>query len=86
MSKITAKDLIKLGFKKCKNVPTSAMDCEYHYYTYDVSKKKSLLISNSNDEKVKGGYEVEFYDIEGFTFKNLKDLKQLVKLLKKITV
>lgn len=83
MSKIKGKDLINLGFKKCKNIPTSAMDCEYHYYTYDVKKKKTLLISDSNDEKVNGGYYVEFYDIEGIKFCELEDLKRLVKLLKK---
>jgi hypothetical protein len=85
MSKITGKDLIKLGFKKCKNIPTSAMDSEYHYYTYDVGEKKSLLISGSNDEKVNGGYYVEFYDVEGFTFHKLGQLKKLVKLLKQVS-
>jgi len=83
MSKIKGKDLHELGFKKRKKIHTSAMDCEYHYYTYDVKKKKTLLISDSNDEKVNGGYYVEFYDIEGIKFCELEDLKRLVKLLKK---
>jgi hypothetical protein len=80
--KIKGKDLIKLGFKKCKNVPTSAMDMEYHYYTYDVKDKKSLLISSSNDEKVNGGYYVEVFDIAEIRFTKLGDLKKLIKLLK----
>lgn len=83
MKKITGKDLIKLGFKKCKNVPTSAMDSEYHYYTYDVKKKKTLLISCSNDEKVDGGYEVELYEIPEIQFRNLSDLKKLIKILER---
>ena len=85
MSKITGKDLLELGFQKSKNVPLDAMDSEYHYYTYEVGKA-TLLISNTNDEKVNGGYEVEFYDIQGLTFKNLIDLKKLIKLLIKANV
>jgi hypothetical protein len=56
------------------------MQEKYHYYTYEINDK-CLLISNTNDEK-DGGYEVEFYEMSGISFKNLKDLKKLLKLLK----
>ena len=34
MSKITAKNLLKLGFKKEVNVPATAQGQKYHYYIY----------------------------------------------------
>jgi hypothetical protein len=84
MSKIKAKDLLKLGFKREDNIPTTAMDNEYHYYIYEIGKK-GILISNSNDEKINGGYEVELYDIPEIKFTDLKQLKKLVKALKQRT-
>jgi hypothetical protein len=85
MSKIKGKDLQKLGFKKeierSSNAPN--MHEEYHYYTYEINKH-CLLISNSSDEKdIDGGYYVEFYEISELKFTELKDLKKLIKLLKK---
>ena len=86
MSKIKAKDLLKLGFKREDNIPTSAMDCEYHYYVFESKDKKGVLISNTNDEVSKGkGYEVELYEIPEIQFRRLEDLKKLVKILKRAT-
>jgi hypothetical protein len=87
MSKISGKDLRKLGFKKAKERTSLApnMHEEYHYYTYEVSNS-CLLISSSNDEKnLDGGYYVEFYEIPDIKFTELEDLKKLVKLLKSAT-
>lgn len=85
MKRITGKDLIKLGFTKEKERSSIApnMTEKYHYYVYEVGNS-TLLISNTNDEKV-GGYEVEFYEIQGLIFKDLKHLKKLVKLLNQAT-
>jgi hypothetical protein len=80
MSKITAKNLLKLGFKKQVNVPTSEKDIRYHYYVYEINNKL-LLISCSNDEKLNGGYDIEFYEISDIRFRNLKKLKKLIKIL-----
>jgi hypothetical protein len=86
MSKIKGKDLLRLGFKREDNIPTSAMDCEYHYYVFETKNKKGVLISNTNDEVPKGGgYEVELYEIPEIQFTDLKLLKKLVKLLKAAT-
>ena len=86
MSKIKAKDLLKLGFKRADNVPINAMDSEYHYYIFETKDKKGVLISCSNDEVPKGGgYEVELYEIPEIQFHNLKQLKKLVKILKVAT-
>jgi hypothetical protein len=84
--KIRGKDLLKLGFTKAKERNSIApnMHEKFHYYVYEINDS-CLLISNTNDEKV-DGYEVEFYEIQGITFKNLKDLKKLIKLLVKANV
>jgi hypothetical protein len=63
----------------------SALDSEYHYYVFETRDKKGVLISCSNDEKIKGGYEVELYEIPEIQFRNLKQLKKLVKILKAAT-
>lgn len=81
MSIITGKDLRKLGFKKgVEMTPNSEVE-DYHYYTYEINDK-CLLMSCSNDEKVNDGYIVEFYEMEGLKFDDLKQLKKLFKLLK----
>jgi hypothetical protein len=81
--KITGKELRKLGFEKQIEPPTlDPEDRGYHYYTYDVTKK-CLLISCSNDERVKGGYSVEFYEIFNTKISNLSDLKKLIKIIKR---
>ena len=81
--KIKGKDLLKLGFKKEKSTPITAMEAEYHYYTYEINKH-CLLISCSNDEKnPAGGYYIEFYEIPEIRFTKLEDLKKLLKLLKR---
>jgi len=86
MKIISAKNLRKLGFKRENSAVSGApvVEAEYHYYTYEVNDK-CLLISCSNDEKVNGGYDVEFFDIQGLKFIDLKHLKTLVKLLKAAT-
>jgi hypothetical protein len=81
MKKITGKDLRNLGFKK--EIEKSGGD-NYHYYTYEINNH-CLLISCGNDEKVKGGYIVEIYEIEEIKFRDLKQVKKLFKLLKRAT-
>jgi hypothetical protein len=83
MSKIKAKDLLKLGFKRENDANFSK---NFHYYTYsiDLTKKdKCLLITCSNDDKEDGGYYVEFYDMEGIRFNKFEDLKKLIKIIQK---
>jgi len=82
MMKIKGKDLRGLGFKKeVENPKNKPKEQGYHYYTYEINNH-CLLISCSNDEKVKGGYVVEVYEIEELKFRDLKQLKKLIKLLK----
>lgn len=82
MKRIRGKDLRELGFKKEVENPTlDPEDSGYHYYVYDIDAN-CLLMSNSSDERVKGGYVVEFYEHGTITFRSLKKLKSLMKLLK----
>ena len=84
MKKITAKDLVKLGFKKEINVPANEKDIRYHYFVYEIGNK-CLLISCSNDEKIKGGYDIEFYETSDIQIHSLKKLKKLIKILESST-
>lgn len=84
MSKIRGKDLRELGFKReVENPKNKPKEQGYHYYTYEINNH-CLLISCSNDEKIDGGYTVEIYEIEELKFCDLKHLKKLFKLLKKV--
>jgi hypothetical protein len=84
MNKISEKDLIKLGFKKEKNSPLHELDeREFHYFVYEINKHCLLISSDNFDAEADGGYYVEFYEIPELKFKELEDLKALVKLLKK---
>jgi hypothetical protein len=42
MRVIKGKHLIKLGFKKEVNIPTSDRDTRFHYYTYEIKAKHYL--------------------------------------------
>lgn len=82
MKKIKGKDLINLGFKKEIEKPTlDPEDLGFHYYTFEINNR-CILISNANDERINGGYEIEFYDFNEIQFRSLKKLKKLIKLLK----
>jgi hypothetical protein len=83
MKKITAKELRKLGFEKQIELPTlDPEDRGYHYYTFEITER-CLLISCANDEKIKGGYTIEFYQIFNPSIRNLKDLKKLIKIIQR---
>lgn len=83
MSKITGKKLLKLGFKKVEPVPDPE-EKAYHYFVYEVNDK-CLLISCSNDEKIEGSYEVEFYEIPDLKFRELKHLKNFIELINEVS-
>jgi len=75
MKNITGKQLIKLGFKK-ENGDT------FHYYVYELNGH-GLLITCANDEKVNGGYTIEFYQIEGVKFHDIDDVKKIIEIINK---
>jgi len=75
MKKITSKELIKLGFIK-------EFGDTFHYYVYEINGH-GLFISCANDEKVNGGYIVEFYELEGIKFNDIEDVKNILKIINK---
>jgi len=75
MKKITGKRLMELGFIREEGDT-------FHYYVYDVNDN-GLFISCANDEKVKGGYIVEFYEIEGIKFNDITDIEKMLEIINK---
>jgi hypothetical protein len=85
MSKISGKDLRKLGFEKQRERSTIATNLseKYHYYTYEINKHCMLISWSNNEKTLDGGYTIEFYEIPEIRFDKLEDLKKLMKLLKR---
>jgi hypothetical protein len=82
MKKITGDELKKLGFKK-EVEESYHNEPSYHYYIYEVDDH-GLFISCANDEKVDGGYSVEFYEIPELRFFDLELLKQQMEIINKL--
>lgn len=82
MKKIKGKDLKNLGFKKEKSEILFEGDAEFHYYCYDVGDD-CFLITDSNDEKINGGYVVRFFEIDGIEILDLADLKILMEIIER---
>jgi hypothetical protein len=75
MKKITGEELLKLGFIK-------EYGDTFHYYVYELDGH-GLFISCSNEEKINGGYTVEFYDVESVKFTDIDDVKTMIKIINK---
>jgi hypothetical protein len=71
-----------LGFEiQHETIESSGHDKDYYYYTLDIGD--ICLITNSNDEAVKNGWEVSIFDFESFVIKDIIDLKSLVSIIKR---
>jgi hypothetical protein len=75
MKKITGKQLIDLGFIK-------EFGDTFHYYVYEINER-GLFISCANDEKIDGGYTVEFYEIGDVKFHDINDVKKMIEIINK---
>jgi len=75
MNKITGKKLMDLGFIREEGDT-------FHYYVYEINNI-GLLISCASDEKIKGGYTVEFYEIEDIKFNDITDVEKLLEIINK---
>jgi hypothetical protein len=73
MKKITGKKLMDLGFIREEGDT-------FHYYVYEIDNN-GLLISCASDEKVKGGYTVEFYEIGCIKFNDITDIEKLLEII-----
>lgn len=86
MSKITEKKLLELGFiKETVSSEESGTEKGFHYFVLEVNGH-SLLITCANDETIKGGYVVEFYDFNDIRYTDDKLLEALVNLIKSGTI
>ena len=75
-------DLINLGFKK-EGLALLKEGENFYYYVYDFAKGFSL-ITNANDELIKGEWVVEvFQTSDKIQFTNIDNVKKLIKLINK---
>jgi len=75
MKKITSKQLLELGFIREEGE-------SFHYYIYEINGN-ALFISCSNDEKVNGGYLIEFYEHEDIRLNDINDVKTIIEIINK---
>jgi hypothetical protein len=74
-------EIIDLGFEvQHETIESSGHDTDWYYYTLDIGD--ICLITNSNDEAVKEGWEVSIFDFPSCIIKNIGDLKDLIKIIK----
>ena len=74
-------DLIDLGFERV-DVTKEESGCErdYHFYTYDFTEQLALM-SNDSEEAESKGWFVEFFDVDGIRFTNIRELAKLMILI-----
>jgi hypothetical protein len=77
--------IIDLGFEmQHETAENSGADKDWYYYTMDIGD--ICLITNSNDEAVKDGWEVSIFDFPFCVIKGLGDLENLIKIIKNNTI
>jgi len=74
------KELIDLGFKKVIVPVEESGDFEFYYFVYDFSDSLSL-ISNADNERIDGEFEIEFFNKDEFSFNNVDDIKILIDVI-----
>ena len=74
----------KLDFVKEVVTPAdSGLDKDFYYYTLDIGD--ICIISNSDDEAVKEGWEAYIFDSLSMRIKGAGDLEDLVRIIKNNT-
>ena len=74
----------KLDFVKEVVTPEdSGLDKDFYYYTLDIGD--ICIISNSDDEAVKEGWEAYIFDSLSMRIKGAGDLEDLVRIIKNNT-
>ena len=81
---MTEQEIKDLGFEVQHETRfSSGDDSDWYYYTLDIGDIG--LITNSNDEAVKDGWEVCIFDFPSCVIKGLGDLEELIKIIKNNT-
>ena len=82
---MTEQAIKDLGFEvQHETAESSGADKDWYYYTMDIGD--ICLITNSNDEAVKDGWEVSIFDFPSCVIKGLGDLENLIKIIKNNTI
>ena len=87
MKKITAADLLRLGFNRVDVPKEESGDEDYFYFIFDVEGKRfrpySILITNDEDNK-DDSYSVEINELDdAVVIKDLDDLELLVGIIRR---
>ena len=85
MKKITAADLLRLGFKRI-DVPTEESGDEPYFYFVSNEKRNGLysILITGDDDNEKDIYTVEINELEdAVIIKDLDDLESLVGIIKR---
>jgi len=78
---MTEETFIDLGFKRNKVTPEeSGLDYTFYYYTINIGD--ICLMSNSDDEAIKKGWEAFIFDSMTMKIKGSGDLEDLIKIIK----
>lgn len=74
----------KLNFVKEVVTPVdSGLDMDFYYYTLDIGD--ICIISNSDDEAAKEGWEAYIFDSLSMRIKGAGDLEDLIRIIKNNT-
>ena len=85
MKKITAADLLRLGFNRVDVPKEESGDEDYFYFVFDIKANRpyAILITGDDDNK-KDEYTVEINELDdAVVIKDLDDLESLVDIIKR---
>jgi len=85
MKKITAADLLRLGFDRVDVPKEESGDEDYFYFVFDIKANRpySILITGDEDNK-DDSYSVEINELEdAVVIKDLDDLELLVGIIRR---
>jgi len=85
MKKITAADLLRLGFDRV-DVPTEESgDKDYFYFTFNIETKRVYpILITGDDDNEKDEYTVEINELDdAVIIKDVDDLESLVDIIKR---
>ena len=85
MKKITAADLLRLGFNRVDVPKEESGDEDYFYFVFErKSNRPYALLITGDDDNEKDEYSVEINELEdAIVIKNLDDLELLVGIIKR---
>lgn len=84
MKKITAADLLRLGFEQIDVPAEESGDEAYFYFVFHTPKTRESLLITGDEDNEKDEYSVEFSELwDTISIKDLDDLESLVDIIKR---